>query len=1121
VATLVFTDVNRIRRSGTQDAAYYNSVTPSTPNYGVEADLVYKSGLGSDTAGIEGRIVADNTFYFAHYNQDGTCWSLFKEVAGVDTQLGTYVQSLTAGQSYRMRLAMSGTSISLSVDGVQRITVVDASVTGTGRGGVRIGSSATTASPTNTTGMHLDNFAVTQLAKDNKGVNDGTFVGDPALGVAGAIGGDPNTAMRLDGAAQNVTVPHATTLNLTNGQLSIEAWIKRADNGTGTQTILQKGTGAYQLAVKNNKIGLYRYGTSTAIVQSSGSLLDTTAFHHVVATKTGATAKIYLDGLDVTTAGTDQTLVNTTTPLIIGGSAGEWFHGTLDEVAIYKVVLSAGTVAGHYLLGSGTDVSGPSGGSVDATGLTGTGSRYATSTSVPVAFSPGTDVSGLATTGRKLLRATAVLVNGGCGAYGGYAQVGALDPVSPVTDVVTDQACYSYQYVVADKLAHSTTYTSGDVKVDTTAPAAPALTFAAPANTSASGGTVFYRSGATSGSFAVTAAGADPASGIGTYTFGSAGAGWSVTGTGASRTYSWAAAGPATTNPTISATNNAGGTSPGTSITLTADGSAPSGGSVTYVNGAASTGVPVTFGAGTDAGSGLDPAGSLLQRAAAPAVGGVCGSYGAFTTIATAPASPYTDAGLATGCYRYQYVVTDLVGNSTVYSSSNAAQIDYAGLIQGTAGLAGYWRMGVTANSGDSFTDTAGTALTAHTGEVGAGWTQYGGTSGAVISAGNALRKTGTSNLAYYSSYLPSTANYAVEADLVVKSNTSDGAGLDGRRDPTPGSGTTYDARYDGNAGAWELLKNVGGSASMLDTAAQTLTVGATYRLRLDMFGTAIRMYVDGVLVCSATDASITAAGRAGIQLGLPSSPATTDTTGMHLDNFRVVPNTGTLTATVGPSGAYAGPPLLNAIGATTDFDSATQWNGSGTYADVPDGAAVDLGDGPFSLEAWIRRGDNGTAMQTILQKGTGAYQFGFLNNRIGLYKYTGGGPGTVIAQSAGTQTDTTAYHHYVVTKNGSAVKIYVDGADVTGTVSDQTLTDTSSVLRFGGGTPAERLTGYADEIAVYHRVLTPSAVTDHYLVGAGGTGVAAAQASAFGAAFRVVRTVADVVRRRQHGRRR
>jgi hypothetical protein len=52
---------------------------------------------------------------------------------------------------------------------------------------------------------------------------------------------------------------------------------------------------------------------------------------------------------------------------------------------------------------------------------------------------------------------------------------------------------------------------------------------------------------------------------------------------------------------------------------------------------------------------------------------------------------------------------------------------------------------------------------------------------------------------------------------------------------------------------------------------------------------------------------------------------------------------------------------------------------------------------------------------------------------------------GTIIAQSTGTQTDTTAYHHYVAPKTGSTVHIYVDGVDVTGSVTNATLADTSS----------------------------------------------------------------------------
>jgi len=161
--------------------------------------------------------------------------------------------------------------------------------------------------------------------------------------------------------------------------------------------------------------------------------------------------------------------------------------------------------------------------------------------------------------------------------------------------------------------------------------------------------------------------------------------------------------------------------------------------------------------------------------------------------------------------------------------------------------------------------------------------------------------------------------------------------------------------------------------------------------------------------------------------------------------------------------------------------------------------------------------------MQTIMQKGTGAYQFGFYNNKIGLYKYTGSGVGTIIAQSTGTQTDTTAFHHYVATKNGATVKIYVDGVDVTGTVSNQTLTNTASVLRFSGTSATERLNGYADEIAVYNQVLSATTIGYHYAVGTGGNGTGSAlghassdAVSMFTLGIRAGGPAAEPVRRRR-----
>ena len=160
------------------------------------------------------------------------------------------------------------------------------------------------------------------------------------------------------------------------------------------------------------------------------------------------------------------------------------------------------------------DSTGPSGGSVDATGLGGTGGRYSTSTTLSISLAKGTDSgSGLATTGAQLLRASALLSSsngiaaGSCGSYGGYAQVGSNDPSSPYTDNaaggITTGHCYRYEYVVSDNVGNTTTYTSPDVMVDTTGPSAPSLSLSsATGNTYINGTTAYINAQAgKSGSF--------------------------------------------------------------------------------------------------------------------------------------------------------------------------------------------------------------------------------------------------------------------------------------------------------------------------------------------------------------------------------------------------------------------------------------------------------------------------------------------------------------------------------------------------------------------------------------------------------------------------------------------
>jgi PKD domain-containing protein/Big-like domain-containing protein len=342
------------------------------------------------------------------------------------------------------------------------------------------------------------------------------------------------------------------------------------------------------------------------------------------------------------------------------------------------------------------DTTPPSGGSVDVTGLVGTGSRYSTSTTLSIAFSKGTDSqSGVAATGAQLERASATLsstdgeANGSCGPYGSYTLL-ATDPASPYADNAAGgiQAghCYKYEYIVSDNVGNTTTYTSGDVKVQTTAPASltpvPSLS-SATGNTFISGSTVYTNpQSGNSGGFTLSSTASDATSGIADAVFPSLGAGYSGGGTVSypgpySTTYSWSGAtATASGLETVSAADNATLTG-SASFTVTPDTTPPTG-SITYTNGDNHTGmVSVSFSA-TDSGSGVNSSSGQLQRASATLSNGGCGAFSAFANVGSAGvSSPYSDSSVSSGnCYEYRYLVSDNVGNQATITSTSIVKVD-------------------------------------------------------------------------------------------------------------------------------------------------------------------------------------------------------------------------------------------------------------------------------------------------------------------------------------------------------------------------------------------------------------------------------------------------------------
>jgi titin len=195
----------------------------------------------------------------------------------------------------------------------------------------------------------LDETSGTRAA-DTMGKNPGTYTGGYTLAQTGAIPSDADTAVLFDGTTGYVSAANSTSLTLTDGPLTLEAWVKRGASNH-TDVIIHKGTGAYQLRFNaSNRLTLAK--ANTADIASSTAAITDTNWHHCVATKNGSSVHLYLDGVDVTGTVTNQTLVNATgSTLRLGTDSNTWLKGTLDEVAIYTVVLSPQRVRAHYAAG--------------------------------------------------------------------------------------------------------------------------------------------------------------------------------------------------------------------------------------------------------------------------------------------------------------------------------------------------------------------------------------------------------------------------------------------------------------------------------------------------------------------------------------------------------------------------------------------------------------------------------------------------------------------------------------------------------------------------------------------------------------------------------------------------
>ncbi len=199
---------------------------------------------------------------------------------------------------------------------------------------------------------------------NNNGLWQGTLGSQWTQGKYGGAG-------IFNGINNNLTLGNNPNFNFTNQNFTIESWINITPPLDGSavtnyEIISNESYTNYGYIFRINngsasdRARIYFRCSQSGAAQSAYSdiaLFSSKTWHHVAAVRNGTTARVYLDGKDVTIY--SDSFVNPASapgPVVIGGN-GQIFYGKLDDLRVYSYTRTQSQIiqdmnAGHPLGGS-------------------------------------------------------------------------------------------------------------------------------------------------------------------------------------------------------------------------------------------------------------------------------------------------------------------------------------------------------------------------------------------------------------------------------------------------------------------------------------------------------------------------------------------------------------------------------------------------------------------------------------------------------------------------------------------------------------------------------------------------------------------------------------------------
>ena len=163
-----------------------------------------------------------------------------------------------------------------------------------------------------------------------------------------------NFSMQFDGVNDYIELGTDSSLDIFGGDFSVSLWFNHTISSPDRQPLIEVGHFTNKMALTLGYLGNTGIGFAVPATPypvwnfNAGSGYNDGEWHHMVATRTGTTYKIYVDNAELSFTQTGAWAVGSNNRIAVGRSSPIFFNGKLDEVAIWNAALSSDAIQEIY-----------------------------------------------------------------------------------------------------------------------------------------------------------------------------------------------------------------------------------------------------------------------------------------------------------------------------------------------------------------------------------------------------------------------------------------------------------------------------------------------------------------------------------------------------------------------------------------------------------------------------------------------------------------------------------------------------------------------------------------------------------------------------------------------------